>query len=399
MKDLMMILALFLLPGLLFSETLQYNYDLWDDYKIITQTEEDVYLNDQYLQRGIVTGKASFEMLSHEDNLAEFQADLLILEQTHASWGETLELNSQEEFHFFRDPQGLMELDPPSLYPVLRNLLVVPDEDLEPGDQWTIVGEEVHDLRRSYDVISISFPREVLYTYKGKVEKEGQQYHLIETFSQFDVEPQYGSPTFGYFYPNNVSGQSARNIYWDSEMGRPAFVEESFDIRFLMADLQTVQYTGRRESRYEYVEEVDHQQEIEEVQDILEEQGIEDTEITEDDDGLILTLNQIHFAPDSYEILKDEENRLNSLVEILSRFPNRDIMITGHTADVGNPEFQMELSRSRAAAVGQWLENHLGQRPGLVITQGMGGTMPLGDNSTELGRAMNRRVELKILDN
>jgi outer membrane protein OmpA-like peptidoglycan-associated protein len=74
-------------------------------------------------------------------------------------------------------------------------------------------------------------------------------------------------------------------------------------------------------------------------------------------------------------------------------------MITGHTADVGNPEFQMELSRSRAAAVGQWLENHLGQRPGLVITQGMGGTMPLGDNSTELGRAMNRRVELKILDN
>lgn len=375
------------------------DYEQWGDYKIITLTSEDVYLNDQFHQRGYVTGKASYDLIELNDQGAIYQGQFQSLEQTHVSDGQVLELNSQYESILFRDFRGYMEIDEEYLYPVLRNMIVFPEEELSPGDSWSEVGTEVHDLSRSYDVTSIRFPRTVHYTYMGEVPGENGSYYLIETESFFQVEPLLGSPTFGYFYPYQVSGESSREIYWNPELGRPELVKEEFRIVLYMADLQWVEYVGTRESRYEYSLDIDHEQEMEDLQNILDDQGITDTELSADDDGLILTLNQIHFAPDSYEILPEERQRLQTMAEILERFPNRDVQITGHTADVGNPVFQLELSRDRAAAVAQYLQGLLPDRAGLFITQGMGGTQPVADNRYEEGRQQNRRVELKILDN
>lgn len=395
------ILYLFLFTFLLFpaaSETLRYQSDLWNNYKLITRTIEDVYLNDQYLQKGMVTSRASFSRIEGSGK-ARYEAELMNLEEVHLRDQQILEMSSEHHFEFTRDERGYMQVDPIYTYPVLRNLMILPAGDVSPGDQWDEVGEEVHDLSRSYDVETLRFPRRVQYTYKGEVEYDGQMLHLIQTASQFSVQPEYEHTPYGYFYPYQVTGYSTRKIYWDNELGRPVKVDETFNISFLLADLQTVVYTGSRESLYEYPELVDREREVEEVQEILEEQGISDTQVTGDEEGMILTMNRIHFAPDSYVILPEERRRLQALADILSRFPHRDIVISGHTADVGNPEFQQELSRYRAAAVAEILQEILGDRPGLIITRGFGGTQPVAENDSELGRSQNRRVELKILDN
>lgn len=390
------LLSFFLIPA--GAETFRYQNDLWKNYKLITRTTEDVYLNDQFLQKGMVTSRASFTRMEGSGT-PRYEAELMNLEEVHMRDQKILELSSEHRFEFTHDERGYMQVDPQYVYPVLRNLMVLPEGDVSAGDQWDEVGEEVHDLSRSYDVETLRFPRRVLYTYKGEVEYEDRQLHLIQTSSQFSVQPIYEYTPYGYFYPRQVTGYSTRKIYWDNELGRPVKVDETFNISFLLADLQTVVYTGYRESLYEYPELVNRQQEVEEVQEILEEQGISDTQVTGDEEGMILTMNRIHFAPDSYVILPDERQRLQTLADILARFPNRDIVISGHTADVGNPVFQQELSRDRAAAVAEILQQILGERPGLIITRGFGGTQPVAENDTELGRSQNRRVELKILDN
>ena len=71
------------------------------------------------------------------------------------------------------------------------------------------------------------------------------------------------------------------------------------------------------------------------------------------------------------------------------------ITATGHTDSVGPEEYNMGLSQRRADAVKMALEG-LGVNPGLISTVAMGETDPVADNSTSEGRALNRRVEIKV---
>ena len=73
-----------------------------------------------------------------------------------------------------------------------------------------------------------------------------------------------------------------------------------------------------------------------------------------------------------------------------------NIMIIGHTDNVGDGEALIELSVERADAVKKYLVAK-GIEAGRIQTSGVGSENPLYDNLTESGREKNRRVEIKIL--
>lgn len=80
--------------------------------------------------------------------------------------------------------------------------------------------------------------------------------------------------------------------------------------------------------------------------------------------------------------------------EMLSRASY--IEIVGHTDDVGDGDYNMELSEQRAASV----RGHLvaaGVDPSKIVTVGAGESMPIASNKTNEGRAENRRVEVLVL--
>jgi outer membrane protein OmpA-like peptidoglycan-associated protein len=72
------------------------------------------------------------------------------------------------------------------------------------------------------------------------------------------------------------------------------------------------------------------------------------------------------------------------------------IEVQGHTDDTGGAEFNLKLSDDRAKAVVKALIRR-GIAPGRLTSRGYGLSVPLGDNATEEGRAMNRRVQFKII--
>jgi outer membrane protein OmpA-like peptidoglycan-associated protein len=101
----------------------------------------------------------------------------------------------------------------------------------------------------------------------------------------------------------------------------------------------------------------------------------------------------INFASGSSELPSDASSTIDALTELLSNNPDLRISIEGHTDDVGSPESNLSLSEDRAGAVRQALIENGIDESRLSFT-GWGEERPVSDNTSDQGRAQNRRVEI-----
>jgi outer membrane protein OmpA-like peptidoglycan-associated protein len=105
-------------------------------------------------------------------------------------------------------------------------------------------------------------------------------------------------------------------------------------------------------------------------------------------------VHAIHFAFNSAEILPESTPTLREIADLLRGQADLELIIEGHTDNVGGAEHNLELSRQRAEAVKRWLVDEGGAGEIRLTTVGYGLGRPIADNATEEGRARNRRVEL-----
>jgi OmpA-OmpF porin, OOP family len=112
----------------------------------------------------------------------------------------------------------------------------------------------------------------------------------------------------------------------------------------------------------------------------------------------VRVLQQVHFQTGSATILPDSFPMLGELVALLKANPTiKKMRIEGHTDNRGNADYNLDLSKRRAASVLSWLVND-GIDVGRLESEGYGLTRPIETNDTEAGRLANRRVEFKILE-
>jgi outer membrane protein OmpA-like peptidoglycan-associated protein len=108
-----------------------------------------------------------------------------------------------------------------------------------------------------------------------------------------------------------------------------------------------------------------------------------------------LTLKNIQFNLNSFELLPVSHIELNKLVETLNDNPTLHIQIVGHTDNTGDENYNQTLSQKRARAVAQYLADN-GIDVKRFSYKGIGATKPVADNNTEEGKALNRRTEIII---
>lgn len=104
----------------------------------------------------------------------------------------------------------------------------------------------------------------------------------------------------------------------------------------------------------------------------------------------------ILFEPSKSIIQKQSFHALDELYEYLNRKKEEKIEIIGHTDNTGNATSNLQLSKARAEAIKQYLVDK-GITADRLTTNGMGDTQPIADNSTEKGRAKNRRTEIRVV--
>ena len=101
----------------------------------------------------------------------------------------------------------------------------------------------------------------------------------------------------------------------------------------------------------------------------------------------------ITFATGQATITPQSDQVLNDVLAVLSANADWQLRIEGHTDNVGDKAANLKLSNARAAAVAAWLSGK-GIEGGRLSVAGLGDTQPVAPNTTEDGRAKNRRVVL-----
>lgn len=98
---------------------------------------------------------------------------------------------------------------------------------------------------------------------------------------------------------------------------------------------------------------------------------------------------------DSDRVKTEAATNLRNLAQSLGKYPNTDLLIVGHTDDVGADTYNQSLSQRRAQAAAQYLISQ-GVSTMRLRTAGLGESEPVAANTDEMGRQKNRRVEVAI---
>jgi OmpA-OmpF porin, OOP family len=109
-----------------------------------------------------------------------------------------------------------------------------------------------------------------------------------------------------------------------------------------------------------------------------------------------LAAQRIFFKTGSFELLQKSFNALEEIVTVLKTNPSVRLLIEGHTDNIGSQEENQLLSENRAKEVMDYLVEKGGISKDRLSVKGFGFSKPVASNNTAEGRAMNRRVELKI---
>ncbi|MFC4293362.1 OmpA family protein [Sphingorhabdus arenilitoris] len=119
--------------------------------------------------------------------------------------------------------------------------------------------------------------------------------------------------------------------------------------------------------------------------------------VIRDGDNLVLDMpSDVTFPVNSYSVQPEFRQTLVNLAGTLREYEKTYVDVLGHTDSTGSDAYNQTLSVNRAQSVAQILTGN-GVQNARVATQGYGESQPKASNTTEEGRAANRRVEIRLV--
>ena len=111
--------------------------------------------------------------------------------------------------------------------------------------------------------------------------------------------------------------------------------------------------------------------------------------------GLIVSMPDVLFAFNKYDLKPTARERLAKVSGILLAYPDLKLDVEGHTDSIGSDDYNQKLSEKRADSVRGYLVSE-GVGPDHISAVGLGKSDPVADNSTAAGRQLNRRVDIVV---
>lgn len=384
-------------------QVLSFKYRTGDTYRILSKVHEDAYFNRRRVNHAEIVNRISVKVLkAHDDGSGTLEGTFMTTENSTAGETQT-SLTFGEEFlsRFDRSSTGRYTIGDEYFMPIVRDDPIFPETPVAPGDSWEREGYEAEDLRRAFGMEKpFKVPFLAKYTLLGVTTGEKKLFVIdvkYELHYKNPMPPAGTSMADLASYPVSTTGYSNETLYWDNERGEVNSYIEDFRIEIETYYGDTYLFQGIAEAEVLKTDNTNTDEKVQNVQETINGLGLKDITVKRGEKGLTIALSRIQFLPDSTELLDGEKEKIKKIADIIAPYAN-DLLVTGHCALRGTKEEQERISLGRAKSVADYLIKIKARDEYHVFTQGKGAAEAIASNGTEEGRAMNRRVEITLME-
>ncbi len=389
------------------SERADYSVYKNDTYAGLTYREAYIYLDE----------KAA---VYNDESAYRYEGEAFVLEETRKNMvGTAKKLDEIRPIAFTQSAHwgtdgtkiAAVHFTQDTGYPLLRNFPASPVQQLDQqdsGKKWTAESTIVVCPQQGKNPTRIPVLAE--YQYIGKKKYNGIDTHYVKAVFALRYQ---GEDHLGDADMLRSEGSRTADIYLD-DRNRPLFIREKIDETFFYKGAETIRQRGFLLHFYDYGQHtvynsgsvpatalLDHSKNPVKPENSnkerIKDKGDGIFNVQETPRGILLNLKNLHFVADKAELLHGEDKKLDEIATILKTLTFKTLFVEGHTADVGDKSTQHGLSLRRAKTVVDELTKR-GIPSGVFIYSGAGGSKPIASNTTEAERALNRRVEITIME-
>lgn len=385
--------ALFVFCAALFAADTQFVYSGSQNYSLVERTDLRRYDNGKYV--GLMSREAR-SFIVCEDGV--YDGDFFVHQDTvHNQKIVVNGIHDSIRSVFKIGKDGTLTMIEDNGYPSFRSFPTFPQKKIQQGQSWQARAV------RAMDPLSKGKPTRVPiyveYTYLRDEVFGGQEVYVLSArwatrYGYSEVDPN-GDPDL-----LRANGSNNATMYIRKADCAALVIRDSVDELYEFSDGSKVAFKGTISLFTEYPPAIDRTRLLPAINRVVGTSGgagESSVKIKETAGGIMLTLENLHFKPDSAQLLPGESALLDKIAAILKETGQNKLLVNGHTASVGNPSGEMALSIERSKEVAAQLCKR-GIDADKFICRGSGSKYPVADNSTKEGMAQNRRVEITILE-
>jgi outer membrane protein OmpA-like peptidoglycan-associated protein len=362
-------------------------------YSLVERSDWSRYDNGKYIGHVYREVRASILPQDRGNAGHHYRGNFFVMEETLRDMRQSARaVDAIIPVSFSIDSEGGLAINDDRGFPELRNFPAFPGGAISPGSKWTARGSRaVNPLNEGAPVV---VPLAAEYEYRGIEEYRNIPVHRV--FAKYALQFEGQAPAQNQDF--QVRGIHTVDILLRVSDGLLLMMRDNLDDTYTWPNGSTIRFRGFTLTFGSGLVPLDKEAIMSVAAAgksiVPEDSGIDISSVPE---GVKLTIKDIRFEPDSEEMLASERPRLDMIAKVLRESPDRIFLVEGHTAATGRPAGEMELSVRRAKRMAAELAK-LGISIERFIYKGWGGTKPLGDNATDQGRRLNRRVEITILE-
>ncbi len=385
--------ALFVFGAALFAADTQFVYSGSQNYSLVERTDLRRYDNGKYV--GLMSREAR-SFIVCEDGV--YDGDFFVHQDTvHNQKIVVNGIHDSIRSVFKIGKDGTLTMIEDNGYPSFRSFPTFPQKKIQQGQSWQARAVRAMDPLSKGKTTRV--PIYVEYTYLRDEVFGGQEVYVLSArwatrYGYSEVDPN-GDPDL-----LRANGSNNATMYIRKADCAALVIRDSVDELYEFSDGSKVAFKGTISLFTEYPPAIDRTKLLPAINRVVGTSGgagESSVKIKETAGGIMLTLENLHFKPDSAQLLPGEAALLDKIAAILKETGQNKLLVNGHTASVGNPSGEMALSIERAKEVAAQLCKR-GIDADKFICRGSGSKYPVADNSTKEGMAQNRRVEITILE-
>ena len=302
----------------------------------------------------------------------------------------------EEEYSsdFIIHTNGKFEVPYNYFMPNVRHIPTFPDKEISLTHSWNSEAMEIVKVNNAPN-LAMALSADYLFANIETNENNDPlaviQYHIMTDKDLL----QAGLSRNGY--PERIYGFNYGTFLWDMNKNIPVSQTERYQILFGYGknlSYLSLQYKMNIISTYKIyntLTEEENELNRKKLEDNLNDDVVVDTV----PEGLVIRLGEILFDTDSYTLREDAKDTVDSIINAIKEtYPDREIIVEGHTDNTGEANYNQALSEKRAKTVADYILPKLEHDK--LSYRGFGDKEPIASNDNPDGRQKNRRVDIII---